>query len=89
MEIGREPGSMSETSAPAKDKQKPKPKKKQKPKWLKVVLLIIKIIRIPVLALLAIYAGLWLGYSKFGGQPASEIFHMSTWKHLYDLVFAN
>ncbi|NEW08878.1 DNA-directed RNA polymerase subunit beta [Paenibacillus sp. SYP-B3998] len=69
---------------------KPTPKKtKTQPKWLEIILLIIRIIRIPVLAVLAIFIGLWVGYTKLGHQPASEIFHLSTWKHLYDLVFAS
>ena len=38
---------------------------------------------------LAIYIGLWVGYTKLGHQPSGEILHMSTWRHLYDLVFAN
>ncbi|MBD0384291.1 DNA-directed RNA polymerase subunit beta [Paenibacillus sedimenti] len=70
------------------DKSTPK-KKKPQPKWLKITFLILKIIRVPVLAVLAVYIGLWIGYTKLGQQPASEIFHMSTWRHLYDLVFAN
>jgi len=69
---------------------KPVPKKKQPPaKWLKIIWIIFKIIRIPVLAALAVYIGLWVGYTKLGHQPASEILHMSTWRHLYDLVFAS
>ncbi|MFD0696803.1 DNA-directed RNA polymerase subunit beta [Paenibacillus sp. GCM10027628] len=69
------------------DKPTPK-KKKPQPKWLKITLLVLKIIRVPVLAVLAVFIGLWIGYSKLGHQPASEIFHMSTWRHLYELVFA-
>lgn len=70
--------------------EKPAPVKKQpRPKWQKILWLIFKILRVPVLSLLAIYIGLWVGYTKFGHQPSSEILHMSTWRHLYDLVFAN
>ncbi|OCT13128.1 hypothetical protein A8709_20490 [Paenibacillus pectinilyticus] len=69
---------------------KPAPvKKTPRPKWQKIVWLIIKIIRIPVLSVLAIYIGLWVGYTKLGHQPSSEILHISTWRHLYDLVFGN
>lgn len=68
---------------------KPAPVKKPRPKWQKILWLIFKIIRIPVLAVLAIYIGLWVGYTKLGHQPSSEILHISTWRHLYDLVFAN
>lgn len=69
---------------------KPAPvKKKPRPRWQKILWLIFKIVRIPVLAIAAIYIGLWVGYTKFGNQPSSEILHVSTWRHLYDLVFAN
>lgn len=69
---------------------KPTPKKKApRPKWLNIIWLIFKIIRIPVLCVLAVYIGLWVGYSKLGHQPSAEILHLSTWRHLYDLVFAN
>ncbi|MEW9702318.1 DNA-directed RNA polymerase subunit beta [Paenibacillus sp. SI8] len=70
------------------DKPTPQKKKKPQPKWLKIIGLIIRIIRVPVLAVLAVFIGLWIGYSKLGHQPASEIFHIDTWRHLYDLVFA-
>ncbi|MFC5451412.1 DNA-directed RNA polymerase subunit beta [Paenibacillus aestuarii] len=69
---------------------KPVPKSKQpQAKWLKITWTVFKIFRVPVLAVLAVYIGLWIGYTKFGHQPASEILHMSTWRHLYDLVFAS
>lgn len=71
------------------DNPAPVKKKQPRPKWQRITWLIFKIIRIPVLAVLAIYIGLWVGYTKLGDQPSSEILHISTWKHLYDLVFAN
>lgn len=70
------------------DKPAPK-KKKPRPKWVGILWLIFRIVRIPVLCVLAVYIGLWVGYTKLGQQPAEEIFHINTWKHLYDLVFAN
>ncbi|MDD9271944.1 DNA-directed RNA polymerase subunit beta [Paenibacillus sp. GCM10023248] len=73
---------------PAPNKSAPK-KKATRPKWQNIIWRIFKIIRIPVLCVLAIYIGLWIGYTKLGHQPAAEIFHISTWRHLYDLVFAN
>lgn len=77
---------MLDKPAPSKTAAK---KKKSRPKWLKIILQILKIIRVPALSVLAVLIGLWIGYSKLGGQPASEIFHIQTWKHLYDLVFAD
>jgi hypothetical protein len=29
-----------------------------------------------------------VGYSVIGDRPMSEAFDFSTWKHMYDLVFA-
>jgi hypothetical protein len=57
--------------------------------WLGVVLAILKFLRVPLLCVVALAVGLWIGYVKLGAQPASEMVHMSTWKHLLDLIFAN
>lgn len=58
------------------------------PNWLRIIWLILKALFVPVLCLGGLAAGLVLGYTYVGGQPASEIFDMGTWKHLYDLIFA-
>lgn len=42
---------------------------------------------VPLLCLLGLYVGLVIGYVKLGGQPASDIWKLATWKHLIDLVF--
>jgi hypothetical protein len=65
----------------------PQTTKKTKPKWAIIVLSILKFLRIPFLCMLALAVGLYVGYAKIGKQPASEMLHMNTWKHLYDLVF--
>lgn len=67
---------------------KPVKQKAKTPGWVKITLMILKYARFPILCLLALIVGLWLGYSKIGNQPAGEIFDLRTWKHLYDLVFA-
>jgi hypothetical protein len=75
-----------------KPKGTPKPNKKVKPlkpRWLRIVLGTLKIISIPAICVLALIVGLWIGYAKLGHQPAADIFHLSTWKHLIDLVFAD
>ncbi|WP_235857554.1 DNA-directed RNA polymerase subunit beta [Paenibacillus albiflavus] len=68
--------------------QKKKPTKSSRPKWLRVTLRILRILFVPALFIVAIFVGLWVGYSKLGKQPSSEIFHLETWKHLFDLIFA-
>jgi hypothetical protein len=67
---------------------KPKITNKSRPTWAIIVLAILKYLRVPFLCMVALAVGLYVGYAKIGKQPVSEMFHMSTWKHLYDLVFA-
>jgi hypothetical protein len=62
--------------------------RKAKPAWAVILLTLLKFLRIPFLCIVALAVGLYVGYAKVGKQPVSEMFHMSTWKHLYDLVFA-
>ncbi|MEI7025689.1 DNA-directed RNA polymerase subunit beta [Paenibacillus sp. y28] len=50
---------------------------------------ILKVIGLPLLCLLAGVTGLLVGYVYLGRQEPHEVFSWSTWKHLYDLVFAD
>jgi hypothetical protein len=47
-----------------------------------------KIFIIPILCIAALIVGLVVGYVILGNKPLSDVFDISTWKHLYDLVFA-
>lgn len=67
--------------------EKPEQPKRKRPKWASITITILTYIRIPFLCLVALAIGLWIGYAKVGNQPVSDMFHISTWKHLYDLVF--
>ncbi|RUS49240.1 DNA-directed RNA polymerase subunit beta [Cohnella sp. AR92] len=49
----------------------------------------IKVLIIPVLCVVALGVGLALGYTVLGDRELSEAFDVNTWKHMYDLVFAN
>ncbi|HEY0827954.1 MAG TPA: DNA-directed RNA polymerase subunit beta [Bacilli bacterium] len=62
--------------------------RKRFPRGLRITLKVMKFFLVPVLCLIALYAGLVIGYSKIGGQEAADILKLETWKHLYDLVFA-
>lgn len=67
-------------------------RKKQRnslPRWARITLRILRGLLIPLLCLGALVIGLTVGYAYFGGQDAADVFRVSTWKHLYDLVFAN
>jgi hypothetical protein len=43
---------------------------------------------VPVLCLIALIIGLHIGYGQLGGKNMADVWDFSTWKHLYDLVFA-
>lgn len=42
----------------------------------------------PSLLVLSLIVGLYVGYSIIGDGPGHEVFNISTWKHMYDLIFA-
>ncbi|TFE29092.1 DNA-directed RNA polymerase subunit beta [Cohnella luojiensis] len=48
----------------------------------------IKLLIIPVLCIAALIVGLAIGYVVLGDKPLSDVFDSNTWKHMYDLVFA-
>lgn len=44
---------------------------------------------VPILCLVALMIGLYIGYAKIGGGDGSDVWNINTWKHIYDLVFAD
>lgn len=58
------------------------------PVWLRVILVTLRVLLVPALCLAALFIGLTIGYATLGGGDASDVFQIATWKHLYDLVFA-
>jgi hypothetical protein len=61
-------------------------KNKKTKKWLTYLIKILKILAIPFLIIVSIYVGLWIGYVKLGNQPASDIFILDTWKHVFNYI---
>lgn len=43
---------------------------------------------IPLIMVIMLVAGLYIGYAVVGKQPEGEVFSWATWRHLYDLIFA-
>ncbi|MNW01307.1 DNA-directed RNA polymerase subunit beta [compost metagenome] len=70
----KEEGQLTEDKMPARRKRS---------KWT-----IIQWFVIPLLFLLALGGGMAAGYVILGKKELSDVFHWSTWKHVYDLVFA-
>ncbi len=54
----------------------------------RVVWMSVKLLIIPVLCIAALIVGLAIGFSVLGDRPLADVFDMKTWKHMYDLVFA-
>lgn len=49
---------------------------------------ILRIVIILLILVLALAGGTAVGYIVFGKQDPSDIWNWSTWRHVYDLVFA-
>lgn len=76
------------TQPKAKSKPSAKKAKASSPRWVKITRRVLVYAGIPLLFLVCLYIGLYIGYVKLGEQPAGEIWQWSTWRHMYDLVFA-
>jgi hypothetical protein len=48
-----------------------------------------KAMLVPFLLFFSLIAGLMIGYGVFGNKPVSEVFDLGTYKHMYDLLFAD
>lgn len=66
-----------------------KPKKKAKKKKPKLIWRVLRFFLVPFLCLSALFGGLVIGYVYLGEQPLSDVWNIETWKHVFDLVFAN
>ena len=88
-ESGISPGSAkSPAKNSAKNPAKNPAKKPAKKKKKHPALTVLRFVLVPVLCLLALGAGLAVGYTYIGDRPLSEAMNMSTWKHVWDLIFS-
>lgn len=58
------------------------------PKWATVSFWLFRKSIVPIVMVIMLIAGLYIGYVIMGEAPKDDIFDLATWKHLYDLVFA-
>lgn len=42
---------------------------------------------VPLIMIIMLVAGLYVGYTVLGNGSGSDVFHWETWMHLYELVF--
>lgn len=60
----------------------------RKPLGLRILLWMLVKSIVPILFVIILLVGLYIGFVVIGNKPSSEVFQWSTWKHMYDLVFA-
>lgn len=58
------------------------------PKWATVSFWLFRKSIVPVVMVIMLLAGLYVGYVIMGKASKDEVFDWATWQHLYDLVFA-
>ena len=61
---------------------------KKMPWWASSIFWIIRKCIAPIIMIAMLLTGLYIGYVIVGGQPKDDVFQWSTWKHMWDLVFA-
>jgi len=49
---------------------------------------VAKIVMVPLLLFFSLVIGLMIGYGVVGHKPASEVLDLGTYKHMWDLMFA-
>ncbi|MCM3628082.1 DNA-directed RNA polymerase subunit beta [Paenibacillus glycanilyticus] len=63
--------------------------KKQRSKGARITFWILRKSIVPVIMVIMLITGLYVGYAVVGKQPGGEVFQWSTWQHMYDLVFSD
>ncbi|MFB6364620.1 DNA-directed RNA polymerase subunit beta [Paenibacillus elgii] len=58
-------------------------------RWKKAVFAFLKWTWIPFTGIVALLVGLAIGYVYIGKQDFQEIFNLNTWRHAFDLIFAD
>ncbi|CAG7655530.1 DNA-directed RNA polymerase subunit beta [Paenibacillus allorhizosphaerae] len=69
--------------------KKPKKTPAGRKGWVKAIRMTVKWTWIPITCVAALFVGLSVGYVYIGKQSMDEVFELATWRHLFDLVFAN
>ncbi|MHA7967128.1 DNA-directed RNA polymerase subunit beta [Paenibacillus sp. CAU 1782] len=61
---------------------------KRFPIWARVAFWLFRKSIVPVIMVVMLLAGLYIGYVYLGKSSKDDVFEWSTWQHLYDLIFA-
>ncbi|GLI08673.1 hypothetical protein YDYSG_47050 [Paenibacillus tyrfis] len=58
-------------------------------RWKKAVFTFLKWTWIPFTGIVALLVGLAVGYVYIGKQDIHEVLNLNTWRHAFDLIFAD
>jgi hypothetical protein len=58
------------------------------PRWARVTLWLLRKSIVPIIMIVMLIVGLYGGYVFLGDGPKGDVFKWETWRHLYDLIFA-
>lgn len=58
------------------------------PKWARITLWLLRKSIVPIIMVVMLIIGLYGGYVYLGDGPKGDVFKWETWRHLYDLIFA-
>lgn len=83
-----EEGSAGRKKSKSRSKADGGSKKKQRSQGVNMLLWILRRSIVPLIMVIMLVAGLYIGYVVLGKQAEGEVFSWATWRHLYDLVFA-
>lgn len=59
------------------------------PWWATTAFWIVRKCIAPVIMIIMLVIGLYIGYTVVGGQSDLDVFKFETWKHMWDLIFAD
>ena len=79
----------AQAQAGAKRKSAASAKRRSRlPRWARITLKILRLLLVPALCVIALIGGLIVGYVYIGDQDMSDVWKFETWKHVFDLMFA-
>lgn len=68
------------------NKKKDQKQKKEKKQRIRKFPIWLRLITVFVLIIISLIVGLIVGYSVFGDGSAMDVFKISTWQHIFDIV---
>ncbi|MEK3883927.1 DNA-directed RNA polymerase subunit beta [Paenibacillus sp. PL2-23] len=75
-------------SAPPAEPEDDEEYEERFPAWAKVAFWLLRKSIVPIIMIVMLLAGLYAGYTILGSGPKDDVFKIETWRHLYDLIFA-